>query len=108
MALILDQFKRTIFGNKRIVMCDCDFDSSYPTGGESLTAASLGIKTIELLIAEPKSGYVFSYDYTDAKLMVYYADYAAAAAGALIQIPDLTDLSAITNVKIFAIGTGLV
>ena len=79
-------------------------DSSYPTGGESLTAAMLGLSTVVFLIAQPTSGYVFEYNYTDSKLLAYYGNYDAAD-GVLIDVPDTTDLSAVTGIRLFAIGT---
>lgn len=75
------------------------FDSSYPTGGETLEFSF----TPSIVIAEPNSGYVFSYDHTNSKLQAYYADYDAVADGALIEVADEADLSALTAVKVVAI-----
>ena len=72
MALTISVVERTVFGNKRIVFADVDFDSSYPTGGESLQASDVGLKAIDFLQATPKSGYIFEYDYTNEKLKVFY------------------------------------
>jgi len=75
-------------------------DSSYPTGGYTglaakLTAAASRTPTIIALFAQ-SSGYVAHWDYANSKLMVYHADYDAVADGPLIQVPDATDLSAVT------------
>jgi len=78
------------------------FDSSYPTGGESLTAANLDLDSIELVLAPPSGGYVFQYDYTAHKLMAYYGNYDAAD-GPLIEVPDTTNLSTIST-RILVIG----
>jgi len=72
MALTISVVERTVFGNKRIVIADVDFDSSYPTGGESLQASDVGLKAIDFLQATPKSGYIFEYDYTNEKLKALY------------------------------------
>jgi len=72
MALTISVVERTVFGNKRIVFADVDFDSSYPTGGESLQASDVGLKAIDFLQATPKSGYIFEYDYTNEKLKAFY------------------------------------
>jgi len=72
MALTISVVERTVFGNKRIVIADVDFDSSYPTGGESLQASDVGLKAIDFLQATPKSGYIFEYDYTNEKLKAFY------------------------------------
>jgi hypothetical protein len=92
-------------GNVNAVVADIAFDSSYPTGGESLTKTDLGFVTgVEFLLAEPASGYSFEYDHTNEKLIARYADYDAAADGALIQVPNTTDLSAVTGVRVIAFG----
>lgn len=60
-------------GTRRLgdVIKDVTFDSSYPTGGEPLVAADLGLTSILRLIASPAAGYVFSYDHTNGKLIAY-------------------------------------
>jgi len=58
-------------GNQRYVQGTLAFDSSYPTGGESLTAANIGLRVIEQIDVQPRSGYVFDYNYTDSLLLVY-------------------------------------
>jgi len=72
MALTIDKIDYTVFGNKSVVFCDADFDSSYPTGGESLVAGDVGLTVIEQVYTQSKSGYMFSYDYTNSNLMVYF------------------------------------
>ena len=96
--------KRSVFGNKRVRVVDVDFDSSYPTGGESLTAADLGLSVVDIVIPSPKSGYVFEYDYTNSKLKAYWADYDAGADGALIEVGNGTDLHTVTDVRLLAMG----
>lgn len=84
---------------------DVDFDSSYPTGGESLNEVELGFpdnSTLLAVIPLPRLGYVFEYDYTNLKLLAYHADYSTATDGALIEVPDTTDLSAVTDVRVVA------
>ncbi len=70
------------------------FDSSYPTGGEDYSAG-LGTKVVHLEVS-PSAGYVFSTDYTNKKILAYYADYSTSTDAALIQVPDTTDISGIT------------
>ena len=81
------------------------FDSSYPTGGEPLTSADLGFAAAPRDVRiEPKSGYVFEYDAANQKVIVYYGDNNNASDGPLIQIPDTTNLSTLTGVKVIARG----
>lgn len=58
-------------GPLRVVCATCLFDSSYAAGGESLTAAELGVPggTVHFLIAYPQSGFSFQYDHTNQKLI---------------------------------------
>lgn len=79
MALTITAKEKSVFGNKRIVTADIDFDSSYPTDGESLTPANLGLKEINILLTTSKSGYMFEYDYSNKKLKAMYPKSAQAA-----------------------------
>jgi hypothetical protein len=73
------------------------FDSSYPTGGEAITAANVGMnRAIDRIHFNAASGYVFEYDKTNQKVLAYYADNDGGADGALIQVANTTNLSAIT------------
>ncbi len=83
----------------QIYSCSVAFDSSYPTGGEAIIFPF----TPDIVIITPASGYIFEYDYTNAKILVYYFDYDAVADGAAIQVPNTTDLSALTSVRMIAI-----
>jgi hypothetical protein len=77
-------------------------DSSYPTGGEAI---DLGLnERVDFLVTSPSGGYVGLWDATNQKLLMYYGDNNNASDGALIQVPDTTDLSALTAIPFFAIG----
>lgn len=111
MALTLTQTGDWISqeGNKNVRRFTVDFDASYPTGGESLTAADMALATIDTagVRIDPKSGYVFSYDYTNNTVLAYWQTDPADAGGAniaLIQVADTTDLSAVTGVTVEAKG----
>lgn len=74
-------------------------DSSYPTGGytglaDKIKGATNRTPTI-IGVASQSSGYVAYWDYTNSKLMLYYGNYDAAD-GVLIEVPNATDLSAVT------------
>jgi hypothetical protein len=84
------------------------FDSSYPTGGEPLTKGDLGFSAAPTVVEiEPKSGYVFEYDFTNEKILAYYGDNNNASDGPLIEVPNATNLATITGVKIRAVGKHL-
>ena len=78
------------------------FDDSYPTGGESLTAGDLGFTAIHAIMIDTEtSGYIAQYDYTNEKVEVYEA---GADAAALDEVANTTNLSAV-YIRIVAYGT---
>lgn len=81
MALTVAIKNRLKMGNAYAVAADVTFDSSYPTNGEALAAGTFGLNNISLMLAETASGYMFQYDYTNAKLKAFYP--RAAVAGTL-------------------------
>ena len=84
------------FNIKRI-----QFDDSYPTGGESLTAGDLGFTDIHAVMIDTEtSGYVAQYDYSNSKVEVYEA---GADGAALDEVANTTDLSAV-YIRIVAFG----
>lgn len=106
MAAVVTPVVRTRVDKNFKVYTTVALDSSYPTGGEAITANAVGLGTI-LMGYSPgtTSGYLFQWDNTNSKLLAYYADYDAVADGALIQVPNTTDLSALTAVPLILIGT---
>jgi hypothetical protein len=77
-------------------------DASYPSGGEALDVSSN--ERLDIVIAGPNSGYVFEWDAANQKLKAMYADYSNGSDGVLIEVPDTTDLSAVTAIPFVAIG----
>lgn len=60
-------------GNRRAVEGTITFDSSYATGGLSLTPANIGLGVLKRIQFNNDSGYVCAYDYTAQKVLVYQA-----------------------------------
>ncbi len=122
MALTITIKSLTVIGNKRSSTGYIAFDSSYPTGGESLVPRNIGLSVIDSISFEPNSGYFFQYDYTNKKVKVYYptashthtentaasytqnATTASSSAAAGSEVANGTNLSALTNVRYEAIG----
>lgn len=79
----------------RLVFSTIDFDSSYPTGGEAVTAANFGLSTILAIIPagtdDSANAYRMSFDKTNSKLLVY----SQGAADAGDEVANTTDLSAL-------------
>lgn len=76
------------------------FDASYPTGGEVLTPASLGLASVLFAIANPSGGYAFEYDIINGKLIAYRG---GAASAVLAEETAAVDLSAVST-RIWARG----
>ena len=53
-----------VIGDLKYKVIEITFDSSYATGGESLTASDIGFDQIVLAQIEPTDGMNFAYDYT--------------------------------------------
>ena len=71
-------------GNNRYVVKTATFSGTYADA--SLTATDLGLEQIHIVLCSTdNSGFVPVYDYTDAELHLYYADYDASADGALVK-----------------------
>lgn len=79
------------------------FDNSYPTGGEPLTKAELGLSSVDSVVIPSVGGYVFNYDYINEKVLVYVEE-GVAAGGPLLEVANATDLSALTGVRVIARG----
>jgi hypothetical protein len=89
----------TTFGNKRIKTRDITFDSSYPTGGEALTAADVGLTKIDNVLsvgtATNSAGTLahnVRYDFTNSKLQAF--ETGAAVDGPHKEATSTADLSA--------------
>lgn len=133
MALTLNRTegRKTVMGSLRCEELTVDFDSSYPTNGESgLTPAALGMDAFFMVLASPTSGYVFEWDYTNNLLLAYRIQVAAnstvadgnnslikdtgavigvagtgtAFGQALSQVANTTNLSTLTGVRVIAFG----
>ena len=89
-------------GTENLYLGTISLDSSYPTGGEAID--NTGNERYDYVLCQPKSGYVFQWDAANQKLLAYYADNNNASDGPLIQVPDTTDLSAITGIQTWAVG----
>lgn len=72
MAMTSSSKTDSVFGDKAVIIADVAFDSSYPTGGESIdTDALFGMHYVNFATIEPASGYSFQYDYANDKIKAY-------------------------------------
>lgn len=97
-----------VAGNMRARVRTITFDSSYPTGGESLTAADFGLKKLfevrphgSFRAAANTSAIEVSYDHTNAKLIAFWGN--AGVASVQPEVTNTTDLSTYSG-RVTAIG----
>lgn len=96
-------------GPYRVKVSNVTFDNSYPTGGEPLTAAQLGLTTILSVICEQgvtatrTTAITAYYDVAASKLVAYRIDGSPAGQAAIPEVASTTDLSTFT-VRLIAIG----
>jgi hypothetical protein len=96
-------------GNDQYVVGDITWDSSYPTGGESISGliSGGGVKLERVShFATGGGGYVAKLDKANQKVIVYRQKDPGNAGGADIPLPEVgntTDLSAQTW-SFFAVG----
>lgn len=91
-------------GNRKFVTATVTFDSSYATGGEAITAASLGLNRLDFIWAVTSDGFIPSWDgsTTSPKIKLFWVDTTTDGA-ALAEVPSTTDCSAVV-VRVFAFG----
>jgi hypothetical protein len=90
-------------GDLKFATGSVSFDNSYPSNGETMDLSNY-FNVLLGVIFETKAGYVFEYDYAAGKAKAYYGKYSAAADGALVEVANLADLSAIVGVRFLAWG----
>lgn len=117
MALTFSEISRTIFGNKRIVVTEITFDSSYATGGEALTPANLGLASIDALIpsgvaaaAAGAAAVAVKFDRTNNKLQAFRVG-AIAASGdpetlAAASLAEVSNTISLAGLKVVAVVVG--
>lgn len=92
-----------VSGNKKVKVRTLTFDSSYATGGESLTPSEVGLKVITeckphgpFRTSSGSTAISVSYDYTNSKMFAYRTKDPGNAGGAdvpLQEVANTTDLS---------------
>lgn len=100
LAFSLDPLQ--VDGKRRQVTGTVTFDNSYLTGGETFTARDFGLDLIEHVSVESRAGYLISWN-GSVSAPTLLAHQQSAATGALTQVPNATDLSAV-SVDIMVIG----
>ena len=103
MALTITAKQQSVFGNMRIGVYTILFDSSYPIGGEALTAGALGMNEILFMDIHPNnlvsSEYLYGYVYSTGStglLTIHYP--TGGTAPAAVADPAFVTTSGATTV----------
>jgi hypothetical protein len=83
-------------GNRKVVHGTVTFDSSYPTGGEAVSLANLGLNRLDWLETLTTDGYVPAWDgsVSAPKIKLFWVDTTVDGA-ALAEVASTTDASAV-------------
>lgn len=103
MALTLGTPDKKVPGAEFVSIVDITFDSSYPAGGEVLTAADLGLNTIVTVLpsvaVDPDTvdnALVVAFDHTNSKILLFWGNNDGGADGPLVEVADTTNVAAYT------------
>ena len=69
--LTVDNLINVSLGNKKMMIAQVDFDSSYAFGGESFDYVSYGFRTVDSVKFFDGKGFTFEYDFTNKKVKVF-------------------------------------
>jgi hypothetical protein len=92
-----------IVGGDVEVIHQVTLDTDYAAGGYAITAAQLGLSSIDFVDCPGNGGYVCQWDYANSKLKVLYGN-NDAADGPLIEVADGHDGIADLTVRLLARG----
>ena len=96
MALTVSLDRPSVFGDLKVAKGTITFDSSYPTDGEALALATLGLQACDVFLPSPaqdaNGAVVVAYDHTNAKVKAYWVDTTTDGAE-LAEVVDTTNLS---------------
>lgn len=104
MAVALTVRNRYKLGNSFIVTADAAFSGTYTTGGESFTAASIGLTAITDVYVHPAedgsaNAYVARWNGSTSapKIKLFIGDNNNASDGPLIENPNATSLTGVAS-----------
>jgi len=104
MAVTVTIVDKYVIGDRKEVIADIVFDSSYPAGGEAVTAANFGFD-LEIthiscgLARDPDTvdnAVALDFDEANSKIIAFWGDYSNASDGVLLEVADTTSLAAYT------------
>jgi hypothetical protein len=107
MALTFSNLKYDVEGTNRVVRGTVAFDSSYASGGETLTPSVFGLNTlVNFNVINAEAGYSFEYLPTTGKLKVYFGSASHThGIGSYVAANESSHTHAATGLTVTGIGT---
>lgn len=93
-----------IAGSRVAKVVRLTLDTDYAAGGYALTAATLGLSAIHVVLANPTGGFILEYDYTNSKMKVLTGDNDAGADGPLVEVADGLNAIDTLTARVLVIG----
>ena len=102
MALTVSITSSSVFGDRQARFATVTLDSSYPTGGEALSAAQLNLAQLDEVVIHSANVATKRavWDRTNSKILVYVEN---GTSGIEAQAASTSDQSAL-SVQVFAVG----
>lgn len=94
----IDSFSEDTWGRHRVRLVEVTFDASYASGGESFTAADVGLAEIVTVFLTPlDSGYQVTWDRASETLRVFGQEPTSGTTGVIEDSEETaaTDLSSL-------------
>lgn len=89
MGLTISNLTRRSIGDEFEIRANAVFNAVYATGGVSLTPEAIGLMSISHLEGKPKSGYVFEWVPSTAKLKVLVSSHNLLVIGGITADEDV-------------------
>jgi len=91
-------------GSQRTTFGSLAMDSLYPTNGEAFSPRQFWLSKLFNLHVFPSQRFLFEVNYAENKLKAFYANYDSLSDGPLIEVPNNTNLAALTGCRWKAVG----
>lgn len=98
---------RTVFGNKRVVVCTLTFgdgSSTWPSGGLAFAPSAVGMAKFEFVSIDSDGQQVYRYDYTNEKIDAYVAPSTGGADKVLVAANGTAPASG--TIRVLCVGYG--
>jgi len=80
MAFTITNKDETVFGNKKVVRADIQFDTSYAAAGDPLTPAELSMGSFDIVLVAPSGGLMFEFIHASNLVKAWFPTGGAATA----------------------------